>query len=118
MDAQEWARFSPFVVIFPIAVVFFVFAVILIYRTFFSEKSWNKGSLAIGGISSVVGIGTLIISMISTSNAINTWNAARDASPNTEVLFTWSFLPYIILMAISAVVLVLATLTSRSTKTA
>jgi NADH:ubiquinone oxidoreductase subunit 6 (subunit J) len=118
MDAQAWSRFSPFVVTFPIAVIFFVFVVLLIYRAFFSNIPQNNGRLAIGGISSVVGIGALIISMISISNAIHTWNAARDASPNAEVLFTWSFLPYIIVMAISAVVLILATLTSRSTKTA
>jgi NADH:ubiquinone oxidoreductase subunit 6 (subunit J) len=118
MDAQEWARFSPFLVILPIAIIFFVFAVILIYRSFFSDKSWNKSRLMIGGISSVVGIGTLIISMISISKAIHVWNAARDASPNTEVIFTWSFLPYIIVMAVSAVVLILAILTSQRTKTA
>jgi NADH:ubiquinone oxidoreductase subunit 6 (subunit J) len=118
MDAVAWSRFSPFLETLPIAILFFVFVVLLIYRAFFSDKSQNNGRLAIGGIASVVGIGALIISMASISNNIHIWNDARDASPNATVLFTWSFLPYLIIMAISVVVLILATLTSQNTKTA
>jgi hypothetical protein len=105
-----------FFVIIPIALIFYAFLTILIYRAFYSKSQWSGGRLAIAGISAVVGIAALIVSMVSISHYIPLFQAAREASDTAP--FTWSFLPYVIIMAVSTVVLVLATWMSGTRKTA
>jgi hypothetical protein len=117
MSAQDWSRFSPFLVIFPIAIVFFTFMVLVIYRAFYSDKSWNMTRLAIAGISSLVVIGTLIVSMVSIAHYIHgPFVAAQITDPDAP--FTWNFLPYMIVMALGEVILIVSTLTAGRMKTA
>ena len=101
--------FSKFLVMFPISLIFFTFLTILIYRAFFSMKSWESGKLVTAAVAATVGIVTLIVSMVSIASAHRAANEAK---------FVWNFLPYIIIMLGSLLVLIWAIIFGHSNKTA